>query len=202
MPTTACRLLLLSLTVLLSSACQRGDAGLASTAAPIVAAPVSAAPSKPMPRACDLVSADQARAVLAQDAGLMSDDPENCLWASMQSPGQITMLMLQVSQADDSAQAQMLFEALIGMAGSDSLIGVAAGGEAKSAGGEWLAELGDTAWMSATSAELIGARQIHVRQGARLLSLNVTGMAKGDANAQLELAQRMQALARTAVATL
>jgi len=118
----------------------------------------------------------------------------------MESPGRITMLMLQVSDAGDQAQAQILFEAMIGMAGSDSA--VAAGAPESTVSGQLLEGLGDAAWISAMQVELIGARQIHVRKGSRLLSLNVTGMASGDSTARTALAERLQALAQSAVAKL
>ncbi len=195
-------IVLLGAGALVLTACQpkgadTSDSGLPTVATSAIAAPTIAAP--PMPNACDLLTAEDAQAVLAQAAGLMSDDPENCLWASMENPGQISMLMLQVSEADDPALAQILFDALIGNEGDAD---VAGGAPAVASNGQLLAGLGDAAWMSTATAEVIGARQLHVRKGVRLLSLNVTGMASADSNSQAALAERLHALASSAAAKL
>jgi len=177
------------------TACSGDEPVAESVVASTVEAPAMTSPR--MPDACDLVSSEQAQVVLAQAAGLMSDDPENCMWASMESPGRITMLMLQVSETGNEAQAQILFDAMVGMAGA-----AAPGAPDSTGNGQLLEGLGDAAWISAMQIDLIGARQLHVRKGSRLLSLNVTGMTSGDSSAQTALATRLQALAQSAVAKL
>jgi hypothetical protein len=149
--------------------------------------------AKPLPNACALVSAAQAQVVLAQNVSPMNDEPENCIWVSSDSPGSITMLMVQVSDNEDEEMAQQVFNGITGLQGNlNELVNQNVGAKTKKSGQE-LDQLGDEAWLSASNADLIGAQQLVVRKGTRLLTLNVTGMGKTDG-----LAQRMEALARSA----
>ncbi len=148
----------------------------------------------PLPRACDLVSAEQARTTLNQSANLMSDDAEACVFASADHPGSITMLMVLVSESDDIAMAQQVFNSVTGMPGNlNELVNRQVDAKTRKSGGE-IDDLGDEAWWSSSNADLIGAQQLVVRKGRRMLTLNITGMGDSDG-----LAQRMEALARRAV---
>lgn len=154
-------------------------------------------PTTPLPRACDLVTAEQAERVLEQSAGLMSDEDETCLWASAENPGSITMLMVIVGDNDDVAMAQEVFNGITGMQGNVSaIINKQMDVKTKKSGQE-LDDLGDEAWLSASNTDLVGTQQLVVRKGTRLLTLNVTGMGKTEG-----LAQRLEALARGAVVKL
>ncbi len=155
------------------------------------------APTIPLPRACDLVSAEQVQQVLNQTAGLMGDDPEACVWASSESPGTITMLMVLVDEHDDVAMAQEVFNSVTGVQGNLSkLVNEQMDVKTKKSGQE-LDDLGDEAWLSASNTDLVGSQQLVARKGARVLTLNVTGMGKTDG-----LAQRLEVLAREAVVRL
>jgi hypothetical protein len=157
--------------------------------------PVAAAkPATPLPRACDLVSAEQAQATLNQSANLMSDDAEVCVYASADNPGSITMLMVLVSDNEDIAMAQEVFNGITGMQGNlSALVNQQLDVKTRKSGQE-LDDLGDEAWLSASNTDLVGGQQLVVRKGTRLLTLNVTGMGSRDG-----LARRMQTLARDAV---
>lgn len=160
---------------------------------PSVAEKPKTTAAKPLPNACALVSAEQAQAVLQQNASTMNDEPESCIWVSSDSPGSITMLMVQVSDNEDEDMAQQVFNGITGLQGNlNELVNQNVGAKTKKSGQE-LDDLGDEAWMSASNADLIGTQQLVVRKGTRLLTLNVTGMGKTDG-----LAQRMEALARSA----
>lgn len=162
--------------------------------APDAAATASVAPKLPLPRACDLVSAAQAEAVLAQSASLLSDEPEACMWSSSDHPGSITMLMVLVSDNEDEAIAQEVFGAVSGMQGNlNAMINQQIDAKTKKSGQE-LDDLGDEAWLSASNADLIGSQQLVVRKGTRLLTFNVTGMGKTEG-----LGKRLEAAARQAV---
>ena len=206
------------------SACNKGSESAAPSASEwpsfdqAPAAPKAA--SAPAPKACELVTAEQAEAVLQQPVSLMSDEPENCIWASAGNPGQFTMLMVGITDNEDVAMAQTVFNALTGLQGNLSGTVNAQLGEKTRKSGQELEDLGDEAWMSASNMDLIDTKQLVVRKGARLFTLNITGMTKGQglpaATAQsLEaiagtelpkpgkevsqsLAQRMEALARSA----
>lgn len=190
--------LLLPLTMLALMACNSDQASAEQTSWPefdqsAANAKPKATNAKPLPRACALVSAEQAEAVLQQRVSTMNDDPESCIWASADSPGSITMLMVQVSDNEDEDMAQQVFNSITGLHGNlNELVNRNVDAKTKKSGQE-LDGLGDEAWWSASNADLIGAQQLVVRKGTRLLTLNVTGMGKTDG-----LAQRMEALARSA----
>ena len=150
-----------------------------------------------LPKACALVSAEQAEAVLKQPVSLMSDEPENCIWASAGNPGQITMLMVNVSDNDDMAMAQTVFNALTGLQGNLSSTVNAQLGEKTKKSGQELEDLGDEAWVSGSNMDLIGTQQLVVRKGVRILTLNITGMTKGKGMSE-GIAARMESLARSA----
>ncbi len=174
------------------SACG-GDAPQASTRTVdgATSTPETRAPSGPLPKACTLLDAAQAQAVLGQPAGLMSDDPENCLWASQGHPGQIAMLMVQISEEASENDAETMFDAMVKAAGGvTGAVNAGIGAENRSHDGT-LAGLGDRAWRTTGAIDAIAARQIVVRKGRRLLFLNVTGM-RGDSgmDARLEQAAR------------
>jgi hypothetical protein len=190
---------LLSLLLVLA-ACSDDKAAVESTAAwpafdQAEARPAAESTSTtPLPRACDLVSLEQAQAALNQGASLMSDDPEACVFASSDHPGSITMLMVLVSESDDIAMAQQVFSGVTGMPGNlNALINQKMDARTRKSGRE-LDDLGDEAWWSGSNADLVNAQQLVVRKGRRMLTLNVTGMGASDG-----LAGRMEALARSTV---
>ncbi|MDZ4811639.1 MAG: hypothetical protein SGI99_03380 [Pseudomonadota bacterium] len=150
-------------------------------------------PTTPLPRACALVTAEQAQSVLEQGVGQMSDEPEACIWASSGSPGRITMLMVLVSDNGDLSTAQAVFNSVTGLSGNlNAMVNQQVDAKTKKSGQE-LDDLGDEAWLSASNADLVGTQQLVVRKGRRMLTLNVTGMGQTEG-----LAQRLEALARNA----
>lgn len=161
------------------------------------ARPKAVAAQKALPRACALVTAEQAEALLQQPVSLMSDEPENCLWASAGSPGQITMLIVNLVQNDDEAMAETVFNSLTGLQGNLSGMVNAKVGEKTKKSGQELEDLGDDAWMSGSNMDLIAAKQIVARKGLVIFNLNITGMSQ---SSKLEgFDARLIALARTAV---
>lgn len=157
-------------------------------------------PSTPLPKACELVSAAEAEAVLGQEVTLMSDDPENCMWASSGGMGIITMLLVQPSEQEDLAMAQSVFNTITGLTGNLAGMVNQQIGESTKKSGQELDDLGDEAWRSTASVGAdfggglqVGSQQLVVRKGRRLLTLNVTGSTKTNG-----LAQRLEALARAA----
>ncbi|MDO9452800.1 MAG: hypothetical protein Q7J29_08055 [Stagnimonas sp.] len=190
-----------SLSLLALAACNKGSDSAPQSASEWPsfdqAAPATKTASTPLPKACALVPAEQAQVVLAQPVSLMSDEPENCIWASAGNPGQITMLMVNVSDNDDVAMAQTVFNALTGLQGNLSGTVNAQLGEKTKKSGQELEDLGDEAWVSGSNMDLIGTQQLVVRKGARILTLNITGMTKGKGMSE-GLAPRLQALARSA----
>jgi hypothetical protein len=147
----------------------------------------------PLPRACDLVSTEQAQTALNQNANLMSDDPEACVYASTDHPGTITMLMVLISENDDIGMAQQVFNGVTGIQGNLSeLVNQQVDARTKKSGRE-IDDLGDEAWWSGSNTDLVAGQQLVVRKGRRILTLNVTGMGSTDG-----LAQRMEALAHSA----
>ncbi len=160
------------------------------------AAPKTVA-GKPMPKACELVNAEQVSALLRLEAGLMADDPENCVWAGSSGVGNMTMFMVQISESEDLAMAQTVFNSLAEMQGKLSgLVNSQTGDQSKKSGRE-IEDLGDEAWLaSASFGERFGAHQVAgqtltVRKGTRLLSFNVTNTTQSDG-----LGKRLEALAR------
>ncbi len=193
------------------AACGQSDPAPAATAVaasdwPSFESPASATPaaspepSTPLPKACELVSAAEAQAVLAQEVTLMSDDPENCMWTSSGGMGSITMLLVQPSEQDDLEMAQSVFNAITGLTGNLATTVNQQIGESTKKSGQELDDLGDEAWRSTASVGAdfggglqVGSQQLVVRKGRRLLTLNVTGSSKTDG-----LAARLEALARNA----
>jgi hypothetical protein len=170
-------LLLLPL-VLALSACG-GDSPSASSESPGATTAAVEAAAGPLPKACALIDAARAQVVLGQPAGLMGDDPENCVWASQGHPGSIAMLMVQISEESSEDDAKTLFDAMA------SALGGTNGGD------DALQGLGDQAWRTRGNLDAVSARAIAVRKGRRVLVLNVTGM-RTDAglDARLEQAAR------------
>ncbi len=162
----------------------------ASTTTPSAdSAPVatSSTASGPLPKACSLIDAAGAQTILGQPAGLMGDDPENCVWASQGLPGSVAMLMVQISEEASEEDAHTMYEMMVKATGGTP------GDQAST-----IAGLGDEAWRNAGKVDAVSARQVLVRKGRRLLFLNVTGM--GDADGQL--VTRLESAARGAVAGL
>lgn len=165
------------------------------------ARPPDPEPSTPLPNACELVSAAEAQAVLGQEVTLMSDDPENCMWASSAGIGSITMLLVQVGDSEDLETAQAVFNAVTDLTGNlASLVNQQIGEKSKKSGQE-LDDLGDEAWRSTASVGAdygaglqIGGQQLVVRKGRRMLHFNVTGSSKTEG-----LSARLEALARKTV---
>lgn len=154
----------------------------------------------PLPRACALVTADQAQSTLGQPVAQMSDEPENCIWATQGNPALMTMLMVNLVRSDTAAQAGTLFDTMTGVSGGlTALINEQAGKPVPTRkSGQELDGLGDAAWWSGGNADLIEQEQLVVLQGTLVLQLSVTLMNKGQATnhrAGLQAAAR-DALAR------
>ena len=158
------------------------------------------APAGPLPRACALLTMEEAQTVIGQSAGQMADDPENCMWASSEHPGRMTMLMVQVIRGGTPAETDTLYENLTGLSGNLNMAVNDALGEKTSKSGQEVEGLGDAAWCSASNADLIGAQQLIVRNGTIILSLNITGMTKGER--QASLCPRLEVAGRTALGRL
>ena len=158
------------------------------------------APAGPLPRACTLLTMEEAQTVIGQSAGQMADDPENCMWASSEHPGRMTMLMVQVIRGGTPAETDTLYENLTGLSGNLNMAVNDQLGKKTSKSGQDIEGLGDAAWCSASNADLIGAQQLVVRNGTIILSLNITGMTKGER--QASLCPRLEAAGRTALGRL
>jgi hypothetical protein len=200
-------ILAVSLLALALSACKSEEAATpaASSEWPSFDAPAAApkAAVTPLPRACTLLSAEQAQAVLQLEAGLMVDEAESCMWSGSAGVGNLSMLTLTVVQNDDVAMAETVFDGVLSSQGNlASLINQQVGEKTKKSGQE-LEGLGDAAWLSSASyGESIGphqvaAQQLAVRLGTQVMAINVTGVKKSEG-----LGERMEALARAAVAQL
>ncbi len=177
----------LALLALALSACGgEPPTSAAAGADPVRATPDASAADRPLPKACALIDAAQVQTVLGQPAGLMDDDPENCVWSSQGQPGSIAMFMVQLSEADTAEDADELFTAMVGALG---------GGAGDDSG--TLPGVGDRAWHSSGNFDAVRARGVVVRKGRRLLVLNLTGM-----RADSGLDARLQQAARDAVARL
>lgn len=175
--------------ILLTSGCGK-KADAESTDWPSVEAAAASTASKdasagPLPRACTLLTIEEAQTVIGQSAGQMADDPENCMWASSEHPGRMTMLMVQVIRGGTTAETDSLYENLTGLTGNLNMAVNDQIGEKTRKSGQEIEGLGDAAWCSASNADLIGAQQLIVRNGTIILSLNITGMTKGERQASL-----------------
>lgn len=192
-------LLLMLICGLTACSCDQASADPSAKAWPAFDAPDPAPvaetqPARPLPRACALITEAQAAQVLNDATSLMSDDPEACVWASAGHPGQITMLMVLISESENVAMAQDVFSAVTGMPGNlSTLVNQQINAKTKKSGQE-LDDLGDEAWLSGSNTDLIGTQQLVVRKGTRMLTVNVTGMGNTDG-----LAMRLEAFAREAV---
>lgn len=188
------------LAVLMLSACGKGGEAAPATASDWPA--FDQASAKPvaknaLPKACALVTAEQAEALLQQPVALMSDEPENCIWTSSGHPTQITMLMVNLVQNEDEAMAQTVFNSLTGLQGNLSSTVNSQLGQPNKKSGQELEEIGDEAWMSGSNMDLIATKQIVARKGAVIFNLNITGMSKSN---KLEgFDARLVALAQSAV---
>ncbi|MGQ0698169.1 MAG: hypothetical protein ACT4PZ_07990 [Panacagrimonas sp.] len=194
------RISLLWILPFLALAACKGDEPAANGEWPSFEPQPKAAAASPLPKACELVTTADAQTLLAQEVGLMSDDPENCMWAGSEGVGSITMLMVQLIDNDDVATAQSTFEAIAGMQGDlAEMVNSHVGQETKKSG-QALENLGDEAWLDAAAfgasfgSHQVGSQRLTVRKGTRLLTLNVTGSTRTEG-----LGQRMEALARAAV---
>jgi hypothetical protein len=192
---------LLAALVLMLAAC--GNEAPAQPAGdwPSFDAPAAVADSRsPLPRACALLGAEQAQAVLASEAGLMVDEPESCIWSGSAGVGQLAMLNVTVLDNDDEAMAVTVYNGLAGAQGNLAGLINQQVGEKTAKSGQDIDDLGDEAWLSAASfgesfgRHGVGAQQLVVRKGRRLLHISVTGTSRMDG-----LAQRMEVLARAAV---
>lgn len=169
-------------------------------APPTAPAPAPSAEAGPLPRACALVSAAQAEAVLATEAALMADEPESCMWSGSAGVGNLSMLHVTVLEQDDETMAAQVFDGIVGMQGSLAGMVNEQVGEKTRKSGQELDDLGDQAWLSSASIggsfgpHGVAARQLVVRKGRRLLNLNVTGTRASDG-----LGARLEGLARSAV---
>jgi hypothetical protein len=197
-------LILTSAATLLMSGCgKKADAESADWPSVEAAAASTAskdAPAGPLPRACTLLTMEEAQTVIGQSAGQMADDPENCMWASSEHPGRMTMLMVQVIRGGTPAETGTLYENLTGLSGNLNMAVNDELGKKTSKFGQEIEDLGDAAWCSASNADLIGAQQLVVRNGTIILSLNITGMTMGER--QASLCPRLEAAGRTALGRL
>lgn len=199
------QLLMLAITAIpLISACGKQTNG-DSTDWPAVEAstasnPNNDTPAGPLPRACTLLTAEEAQNVIGQRAGQMADDPENCMWASSEHPGKLTMLMVQTMRGGTPTETDTLFDNLTGLSGNLNMAVNEQLGEQTQKSGQTINGLGDAAWCSSSNADLIGAQQLVVRSGTLILSLNVTGMTRGER--QTSLCPQLQAAGRTALGRL
>lgn len=151
----------------------------------------------PMPDACALVNAEQAQVVLGQPVGQMSDDRENCIWSSQGHPGQIAMLMVQLSEEASADEARTMYDAMVNASGgAEAAVNAGIGAENRRSASA-MQGLGDAAWRNFGNADAVATRQIMVRKGRRILNLNVTGMGRNDG-----LESRLETAARDAVARL
>lgn len=159
--------------------------------------PQAAEPRKQLPGACQLVTAEAAQELLQQPVSPMSDEPENCLWASAGSPGQFTLLTVTLLHNDDLAMAQQVYGGLTGLQGDLSTTVNAQLRQKSRKSGQELEHLGDEAWLSGSNMDVIASRQLLVRKGLVIFNLNITGMSK---NNRLEgFDERLIALTRAVV---
>ena len=192
-----------SATLLMSGCGKKADADSADWPSVEAAAAATAskdAPAGPLPRACTLLTMEEAQTVIGQSAGQMADDPENCMWASSEHPGRMTMLMVQVIRGGTSAETGTLYENLTGLSGHLNMAVNDGLGKKTSKSGQEVEGLGDAAWCSASNADLIGAQQLVVRSGTIILSLNITGMTMGEQ--QASLCPRLEIAGRSALGRL
>lgn len=195
--------------VLLLAACGNGGSGADNAAGasgwPSFDAPAASAQAEraALPRACELLSAEQASAVLNADAGLVSDDAEACLWSGSEGVGRMSMLSVMIGDNDDLAMAQQVFSGIVGLHGNAASLVNEQVGEKTRKSGQELDDLGDEAWLSGASIggsfgpHGVAAQQLVVRKGTRLLTLNVTGTSKSEG-----LGKRLETLARSIVVKL
>lgn len=192
-----------SATLLMSGCGKKADADSADWPSVEAAAAATASkdpPAGPLPRACTLLTMEEAQTVIGQSAGQMADDPENCMWASSEHPGRMTMLMVQVIRGGTSAETGTLYENLTGLSGHLNMAVNDGLGKKTSKSGQEVEGLGDAAWCSASNADLIGAQQLVVRSGTIILSLNITGMTMGEQ--QASLCPRLEIAGRSALGRL
>ena len=191
-------------TALMVSACNNNP-GNANSQTPSAEAPntstsVDTPAQVPLPKACTLVTANEAQAVLDIDMGLMSDEAENCIWAGGDNPGKITLFMVQLVSSDSVAEAQTMFDSIIGITDNvNSAVNDQLGSKARKSGQE-IEGLGNAAWCSASTADLIGTQKLVILDGTIVLAFNITGMRKGER--QASLCPRLEAAGRTALARL
>lgn len=189
-----------AISILFTAGCDRAPDAASATRAALQATSASGTgTATALPRACTLVTAAEAQAVIGQPVATMADEPENCMWASAGNPGQFTIFMVQVVRGESAAETRALFESLTGATSDlNAMVNDRIGAQTQ-ASGEAIANFGDAAWRSRSNADMIGARQLIVRKGLAILVLNVTGMRKDGAadgfDARMEIAGRA-ALAR------
>ncbi len=198
------RSLFVLLPLLVLSACGKESPAADASAWPSFEQAQAQPPAEsPLPAACSLLSAEQASTVLGSEASLMTEEPEACMYGSSAGVGNITMLTLIVGDNEDLAMAQAVFNGIAGQPGNLAGTVNSRIGEKTKKSGQDLDALGDEAWLSAASfgasfgSHQVGAQQLVLRKGTRVLTLNVTGTDKLQG-----LAQRLETLARSAVAQL
>ena len=169
------------------AACSKTDdaAPPASQSWPGFDAPAQAASATPLPRPCSLLTAEQVREVLQFDAAQMEDDPEACIWWAMPGVGNVVMLTLQLQQAGSEKEARELYSAIAGMQGNLAGIVNAQADSSTRKSGQDVDDLGDEAWLSGATfgdpaggqndKRIINGSVLTVRQGKRILNLNITG---------------------------
>ena len=195
--------LAITFALLLAGCSQAGNSAPEAAWPSLDEAPASArsdATPAELPRPCTLVTADDAQAVIGSEVGEMANDQDVCMWAGGDSPGAITMLMVQLMRADSEDETAVLFDNLTGLSGNLAMAVNDAAGTTTRKSGQDIEGLGDAAWCSASNADLVGSQQVIVRSGTVLLTLNVTGMTKGER--QASLCPKLEAAARQAFARL
>lgn len=187
-----------AIAILFAAGCNRApDATSAAGAIPEATSTSESRTPTALPRACTLVTAAEAQAVIGQPVATMADEPENCMWVSAGNPGQFTMFMVQVVRGESAAETRTLFESLTGATSDlNAMVNDRIGAQTR-ASGEAIGNFGDAAWRSRSNADMIGARQLIVRKGLAILVLNVTGMRKDGATDAFDA--RMEAAGRTAL---
>lgn len=199
-PTASTTPLAIALALLLAG-CGKSAETAAETQWPSPAAETAtAALPETLPMPCTLVTADDAKAVIGTEVGEMANEQDACLWAGGDNPGAITMLMVQLIRADSAEESATLFDSLTGLSGNLAMAVNDAAGTPTRKSGQDIEGLGDAAWCSASNADLVGTQQVIVRSGTVLLTLNVTGMTKGER--QASLCPKLEAAARQAFARL
>nr|WP_315492013.1 hypothetical protein [uncultured Rhodoferax sp.] len=161
-----------------------------------------ALPSQPqkkanLPTPCSLVSATDAKTVIAQTMTEMSNDDKLCMYASADQPGNFTSMLVNLSWADDNDMASQIYRGIAGLPGKlNKMTNDQVGSKTKKSG-RALDGVGDEAWLSSGNMDVMGSASVVVRKGLVVLNITVSGMGTDPA-----IAERLEALARKVVTQL